>query len=117
LVDTLQNVILIPTPAIQRNAQGAFVYVIKSDQTAAMRSITPGATDGTVTAVDGLEAGDVVATNGFDKLQDGAKVSVRAPANSNGSGQPARTGQSGQPSSPGGQKGQSSGGKKGGSAQ
>src|SRR5215470_1471505 len=84
LVDTLQNIILIPTPAIQRNAQGAFVYVIKSDQTAAMQPITPGATDGTVTAVDGLQAGEIVATNGFDKLQDGAKVSVRAPANSNG---------------------------------
>ena len=117
LVDTLQNVILIPTPAIQRNAQGAFVYVIKSDQTAAMQAITPGATDGTVTAVDGLQAGEIVATNGFDKLQDGARVSVRVPANSNGPGQPARTGQSGQPGSPGGQKGQSSGGKKGGSAQ
>src|SRR5271165_1145624 len=33
LVDTLHNVTLVPTPAIQRNAQGAFVYVIKSDQT------------------------------------------------------------------------------------
>ena len=117
LVDTLQNVILIPTPAIQRNAQGAFVYVIKSDQTAAMQPITPGATDGTVTAVDGLQAGEIVATNGFDKLQDGAKVSVRAPANSNGPGQPGRTGQSGQPGSSGGQNGKSNGGKKGGSAQ
>ena len=41
LVDTQHNVTLIPTPAIQRNAQGAFVYVIKSDQTASMRTITP----------------------------------------------------------------------------
>jgi membrane fusion protein, multidrug efflux system len=114
LVDTLQNVILIPTPAIQRNAQGAFVYVIKSDQTASVRNITPGATDGTVTAVDGLQAGEVIATNGFDKLQDGAKVNVRAPANSNG---PAHTGQAGQPGSSGGQNGKSNGGKKGGSAQ
>jgi multidrug efflux system membrane fusion protein len=113
LVDTLQNVILIPTPAIQRNAQGAFVYVIKSDQTAAVRTITPGTTDGTVTAVDGLQAGEIVATNGFDKLQDGAKVSVRAPAN----GQPARTGQLGQQGSSSDQNGKASGGKKGGSAQ
>jgi multidrug efflux system membrane fusion protein len=123
LVDTLQNVTLIPTPAIQRNAQGAFVYVIKSDQTAAMRNITPGATDGTVTAVDGIQAGDVVATNGFDKLQDGAKVSVRG---ANGQGQGGRTGQPGQKGSQPGQQGSSdgqngkgngSGGKKGGSAQ
>jgi multidrug efflux system membrane fusion protein len=92
------------------------VYVIKSDQTAAVRNITPGATDGTVTAVDGIQPGDVVATNGFDKLQDGAKVSVRAPANQNGPGQPAHAGQ---PGSSGGQngKGNGNGGKKGGSAQ
>jgi membrane fusion protein, multidrug efflux system len=40
LVDTQRNVTLIPTPAIQRNAQGAYVYVIKSDQTASIRTIT-----------------------------------------------------------------------------
>jgi len=114
LVDTLQNVTLIPTPAIQRNAQGAFVYVIKSDQTAAVRNVTPGTTDGTVTAVDGLQAGEVVATNGFDKLQDGAKVNVRAP---NGQGQGTRTGQSGQQGSSGEQSGKASGGKKGSTAQ
>src|SRR6201998_1429126 len=78
LVDTLHNATLIPTPAIQRNAQGAFVYIIKSDQTAAIRSITPGATDGTITAVDGLQTGETVATNGFDKLQDGAKINTPA---------------------------------------
>ncbi len=115
LVDTLRNVTLIPTPAIQRNAQGAYVYVIKSDQTASIHNITLGTTDGTVTAVDGLQAGDIVAINSFDKLLDGAKVSVRTPrANSNASGQPAQ-GQSGD------QGGKSSGGKgssgdKGGSA-
>ena len=40
LVDTQHNMTLIPTPAIQRNAQGAYVYVIKNDQTASMRTIT-----------------------------------------------------------------------------
>jgi multidrug efflux system membrane fusion protein len=79
LVDTQHNVTLIPTPAIQRNAQGAFVYAIKSDQTASMRTITTGTTDGSITAVQGLQPQEVVAVNGFDKLLDGAKVSVRAP--------------------------------------
>ena len=73
LVDTQHNVTLIPTPAIQRNAQGAFVYVMKSDQTASMRTITPGTTDGSVTAVQGLEPQEVVAVTGFDKLLDGAE--------------------------------------------
>jgi membrane fusion protein, multidrug efflux system len=84
LVDTQHNVTLIPAPAIQRNAQGAFVYVIKSEQTASMRTITPGTTDGSVTAVQGVEPQEVVAVNGFDKLLDGAKVAIRPPANGSG---------------------------------
>ena len=116
LVDTVHNAILIPTPAIQRNAQGAYVYVIKSDQTAAIHPITAGTTDGTVTAVDGLQPGDNVAINGFDKLQDGAKVNLRTPSNSNSSGQPAKAAQAGQDQS-GDHGGKASGGKKGGSAQ
>ncbi len=105
LVDTQHNATLIPAPAIQRNAQGAFVYVIKSDQTASMRMITPGTTDGSVTAVQGLESQEVVAVNGFDKLLDGAKVTIRTPGKGSGgaSGQPAQTGQNnGNPSVPSG---------------
>jgi membrane fusion protein, multidrug efflux system len=96
LVDNLHNVVLVPTPAIQRNAQGAFVYTVKSDQTVEIRSITPGATDGTVTAVDGLQPGELVAVNGFDKLLDGAKVSVRQPSNQNANGPSAKSGQAAQ---------------------
>jgi multidrug efflux system membrane fusion protein len=104
LVDTQHNVTLIPTPAIQRNAQGAYVYVIKSDQTASMRTITPGTTDGSATAVHGVEPQEVVAVNGFDKLLDNAKVTIRPPATN--------------PSAPSGtSSGSASGGKKGGSSQ
>jgi len=80
LVDTLHHVTLIPTPAIQRNAQGAFVYVIGPDQTASIHPVTPGATDGTMTEVQGIDAGSTVAINGFDKLQDGSKVAIRQPS-------------------------------------
>src|SRR5271157_5990382 len=102
LVDTQHNMTLIPAPAIQRSAQGAFVYVIKSDQTASMRTITPGTTDGSVTAVQGLEPQEVVAVTGFDKLLDGAKVTIRTPASGSGGasgqgqGQPHQTGQNNQ---------------------
>ncbi|MFZ0087558.1 MAG: MdtA/MuxA family multidrug efflux RND transporter periplasmic adaptor subunit [Candidatus Acidiferrales bacterium] len=81
LVDTQQNAALVPTAAIQRNAQGTFVYIIKSNQTAAMQTVTVGTTDGNVAAVQGVQPGDVIATSGFDKLEDGAKVKV-----SNGAG-------------------------------
>jgi len=77
LVNTLRDVTLVPTPAVQRNAQGAFVYVIQQDQTAAIRPVKEGAADGTMSAVDGVKAGETVATDGFDKLQAGVKVRAR----------------------------------------
>jgi membrane fusion protein, multidrug efflux system len=84
LVQTQHGSTLIPTAAIQRNAQGAYVYVLTKDQTATIRTVTVGTTDGDTTAVQGVNAGESVAVNGFDKLQDGIKVSVRpgqSPAN------------------------------------
>ena len=77
LVNTQHGVILVPSVAIQRNAQDSFVYVLKPDQTVAMQTVTTGTTDGSVTAVEGIKAGDVVAVDGFDKLQNGVKVTVR----------------------------------------
>jgi membrane fusion protein, multidrug efflux system len=74
LVDTQRGATLVPTAAIQRNAQSAYVFVVNPDQTAAMRNVTVGATEGNVTAIEGLSPGDVVAVDGFDKLQDGVKV-------------------------------------------
>jgi multidrug efflux system membrane fusion protein len=84
-VTTLQNATLVPTAAIQRNAQGAFVYVVNPDQTASIKPITAGAADNDSTSVQGIKPGDVVAISGFDKLQDGAKVAVRK-GNGDGSG-------------------------------
>lgn len=77
LVNTEHGVTLVLTAAIQRNAQGPFAYVIAGSQTATMRTVTLGATDGNITAVQGVNPGEVVAVSGFDKLQDGAKVTVR----------------------------------------
>ena len=115
LVDTQHDVTLVPTPAIQRNAQGAFVYVIKSDQTASMRTITPGTTDGSVTAVQGVQPQEVVAVNGFDKLLDGAKVTIRTPAKGSvgASGQQPQTSQDNQSTPSGTRSAGTSGGKNG----
>jgi len=77
LVTTQHGVILVPTVAIQRNAQDSFVYVLKPDQTVVMQTVSTGTTDGNVTAVEGIKAGDVVAVDGFDKLQSGVKVTIR----------------------------------------
>lgn len=76
LVDTQHGVVLVPTAAIQRNAQGAFVYVIASDNSASLHTITVGTTDGNSAAVQGVDSGQIIAVNGFDKLQNGAKVII-----------------------------------------
>jgi membrane fusion protein, multidrug efflux system len=87
LVDTLHDVTLVPNTVIQHNADSAFVYLLKPDetgtnQTVAMQTITVGTTDGNVSSVEGIDPGAVVAADNFNKLTDGAKVTVRAPTNS-----------------------------------
>ena len=79
LVKTQNNVTLIPSAGIQRNAQGAYVYLIQN-QKAAIRTVKVGTTDGNTTAVDGINPDDVVAVNGFDKLQDGIPVRIQKPS-------------------------------------
>ncbi len=91
LVNTLQGVTLIPAAAVQQNGSTSFIYVIQNN-VAALRNIKTGVTDGGVTQVDGIQPGDVVATSGFDKLQDKAKVAITAtppaPAATNGTQAP-----------------------------
>jgi multidrug efflux system membrane fusion protein len=73
LVNTLDGVTLVPTAAVQHNGQVAFLYVI-ANGLASVRNITPGVADGGMTAVEGINPGEVVATSSFDKLQSGSKV-------------------------------------------
>lgn len=76
LVNTLHDVVLIPTSAVQRGKQNAtFVYVVGADKKVRMTPVTLGPTQGETTAVlTGLQAGAVVVADGADKLKDGGKV-------------------------------------------
>jgi multidrug efflux system membrane fusion protein len=75
LVRTLDGVILVPTGAVQHNGQAAFVYVI-ANGIATVRTVKTGASDAGNTAVQGVNAGEVVATSSFEKLQAGSRVSI-----------------------------------------
>jgi multidrug efflux system membrane fusion protein len=75
LVNTLDGVTLVPTNAIQHNGQIAFLYVI-ANGTANVRNIDPGVADAGMTAVQGINPGEIVVTSSFDKLQAGSKVAV-----------------------------------------
>jgi len=79
LVRTLKNSVLIPNAAIQRNGTQAFVFVVQNNK-AFIRNITERSTDGKMTAVGGLSAGEVVALSSFDRLQDGTPVIVSQPS-------------------------------------
>jgi multidrug efflux system membrane fusion protein len=77
LVDTLQNVVLVPTPAVQSGAPGDYVYLVNADQSVSVHKVTPGPSDGTNTVIlSGLAAGQAVVTDGMDRLSDGAKIKV-----------------------------------------
>lgn len=76
LIDTLQQVVTIPTGAVQRGPSGTFVYVIK-DGVASMRPIVVQRQDETRTVVrSGLTPPEQLVTTGFARLTDGAKVTV-----------------------------------------
>ncbi|GGH05612.1 efflux RND transporter periplasmic adaptor subunit [Silvibacterium dinghuense] len=85
-VGTLENANLIPTVAVQYNGQQAFVYVEKSDKTVALTNVTVVNADEDKTAVTGITHGQTVVTSNFDRLQDGAKVSVASAAGPAGPG-------------------------------
>ena len=75
LLQTLHNVVLIPTSAIQHNGDQSFVFLIQND-VAHIHTIKPGVTEASETEVTGLNAGDVVADSSFEKLQDGSKIII-----------------------------------------
>jgi len=90
LVNTLVGATLIPTAAVQHNGQAAFVYVIAENK-AHLTPITVGVTNAQTAQVQGINPGDVLATSSFDKLQDGAAITVSnkpIQANTSGSSAP-----------------------------
>ncbi|MGC1782639.1 MAG: efflux RND transporter periplasmic adaptor subunit [Acidobacteriaceae bacterium] len=75
LVKMLNGVTLIPTSTIQQNGNVSFVYLIQNG-TAYLRDIKPGVADSGMTAVTGVNPGDVVANSSFEKLQDKSKIII-----------------------------------------
>jgi multidrug efflux system membrane fusion protein len=77
LVETLKQVVTVPTAAVQRGPNGTFVYVVKDDNTVAVRAVTVTQQDDVRAVVtDGVKQGERVVTSGFVRLTDAAKVTV-----------------------------------------
>jgi multidrug efflux system membrane fusion protein len=78
LIDINKNVVVVPNAAVQHGPNSTFAFVIQPDQTVQMRQLTVGATENDQTIVDkGLAAGEMVVTEGTDKLQDKTKIVLR----------------------------------------
>ena len=96
LVQTIKAAIAAPVAAVQQGAPGAFVYLVKPDNTVAVTMVKTGITDsGMIQITDGLKAGDQVVVDGSDRLRDGAKISIPPPAGSAPAQTPAKTGKAG----------------------
>lgn len=77
LLEVRKNSTVIPTAAVQRGPQGSYVFVVKSDKTVEVRPITIALSQDNASAVgSGLSAGEIVVTDGQDKLQAGTKVEI-----------------------------------------
>jgi len=88
LLEIRKNTLVVPAAAIQRGPQGTYVFTVKPDKTAEMKKVAIGFSEGNLTSLtSGLQVGDVVVTDGQDKLQPGSKVEIR------GQGAPAGGGQ------------------------
>lgn len=78
LVETLRGATLVPAAALQRGPESSFVWVVQADSTVGLRIVQPGPSQGDVVVVaSGLEPGELVVTDGIDKLSPSAKVTVR----------------------------------------
>ena len=76
-VQTLDQVVVVPTAAVQRGPIGTFVYVIGGDNTVSAKPVTVTQQDeNSAVIASGITTGDRVVTTGFANLSDGAKVSV-----------------------------------------
>ncbi|MBI4797908.1 MAG: MdtA/MuxA family multidrug efflux RND transporter periplasmic adaptor subunit [Desulfarculus sp.] len=82
LVETLRGAIVVPAAAIQRGPQDTYVFVVKEDQTAAMRKVKLGQTqEGRTVVASGLKPGELVVIDGAERLREGAKVEAKERGN------------------------------------
>jgi len=93
VLSTIHQAVLIPATAPQMSAKGSFVYVIKADQTAEQRPVTLGQRQQDLIVIEtGVQAGELVVTNGQLGVTPGGKVLVEKPRDPNS---PAKTTESG----------------------
>jgi len=80
LLEVKHDVTLVPSEAIQRDPQSAFVWVVRPNHKATRRSVRVGTVDGKWAEIQsGLSPGEVVASGGFNFLGEGQNVRYKLP--------------------------------------
>lgn len=81
----LHHVVLLPVAAVQTGPNGAYVFVVGTDNVVHMRTVKEGVVNGeTASILAGVQAGERVVTDGVDRLREGSKVLVVDISNSAG---------------------------------
>jgi len=76
-IDTLSGVIVVPSTAVLRGAQGLFVFVVGPEKTVSQRVVKLGPAEGNrVSVTEGLREGELVVVDGTDRLRPGGAVEV-----------------------------------------
>lgn len=77
LIRTLQQVVTVPTAAVQRGPQGPFVYVAAENNRVVMRPVKVPQQDDVRAVLEGeVKAGEKIVTSGFARLKEGTEVAV-----------------------------------------
>jgi multidrug efflux system membrane fusion protein len=85
LMETLKQVVVIPTPAVQRGPSGAFAYVVDAEDTVSQRPLEVRHQDDAQAVIaQGVQPAERVVTTGFARLKDGTRVAVSAPQEQQG---------------------------------
>jgi multidrug efflux system membrane fusion protein len=75
---TDRNALVVPLAAVQSGQEGSYVFVIKDDQTAELRTVEIArATTSEIILKSGVEAGETVVTDGHLRLVAGSRVTVK----------------------------------------
>ena len=74
LAKTLENVLIVPSSAVQRGNEGFFVYAVTNGTTRMQPISAAYATANDTVISSGLNTGDIVVTDGVDRLRAGTAV-------------------------------------------
>ena len=75
---TRPNAVVVPSQAIQTSQGGSYVFVIKNDSTAEMRTVMPGASQNNETIIEkGVQPKEIVVTDGQLQLATGTAVEIK----------------------------------------